>query len=272
MDTASDDKQLFDVAPPPSLPDRILALAGDFARHHDLLADHRLNTPSSASQLTAPRTSAERLVRLTRDLLHEITAALPRHRPLVRDCTARLRQLTHLTEMAAAQLDGLQRTLETGAPATHSTAITGARALTRLAAEDLTTCAAAVAHELRARGIQDLSTQALPLSTTENDALSAVACGHVALNDPQKSPSVESRVPVAIKTLRGLAAQGLIESVPIPRAYDWLEQDRLHLTDTGRAHLAGLASRPTSAAPTAARLLSATPAASPAPGPAVPRR
>ncbi|MCX5203166.1 hypothetical protein OG897_17140 [Streptomyces sp. NBC_00237] len=275
MDTAADaHQQLFDVAPPPSLPERILALAGDVARHNDLLADHRLDTPSHADQLTAPRTSAQRLVRHTRDLLHEVTATLPRHQTPARDIAARLRQLTHLTDSAAAQLDVLHRTLETtGAPATRSTAITVARALTRLGAEDLAVSAASVAHELRVRGIQDLSPQALLLSAAENDALSAVACGHVALTDPLGSPHIESRTPVAIATVRALTAQGLIESAPIPREYQyWQDQARVHLTGTGRAHLAGLASRPAGTTPPTARPLATVPATAPTPGPAAPRR
>ncbi|MFF0740618.1 hypothetical protein ACFYVL_09465 [Streptomyces sp. NPDC004111] len=273
MDTASNDhQQLFDVAPPPSLPERILALAADFTRHHDQLADHRLNTPSHADQLTAPRRSAERLGHQARGLRHEVSATLPRYPAATRDAVARLHQLTHLAETAAAHLDGLQRTLETGSPATRSTAVTTARALTRLAADDLVASAVSVAHELRVRNIRDLSAQALPLSAAENEALTAVAGGHVALTDPQGSPYVESRPPVAIATLRALTAQGLVESVAMPAEYEnWRDQARLQLTGTGRAHLAGLAGHPASAAPPTARSLSATPATAPAPGPAAPR-
>ncbi len=273
MDTAPDDHQLFDVTPQPSLPERILVLAADYTRHADLLADHHLTSPAKADQLTAPRRSAERLVRLSRDLLHEVTATLPRHQTAARDAAARLRQLTHLSELAAAQLDGLQRTLETtGSPTAHSTAITAARGLTRLAAEDLAVCAYTVAGELRLRGIADLSGQALPLTATENDALTAIARGHVALTEPLRAPHVDSRTPMAIETVRALTAQGLIESVPIPREYDWRDQARLHVTETGRAHLVGLASLPASPAPPPTRSLAAKPATAPAAGSSAPRR
>ncbi|NYV73251.1 hypothetical protein [Streptomyces sp. UH6] len=243
----------------PTIPDRLLALAADFTRHHDALRDLALlrgpNPGSNLVQRVIPRTQA--LARSSMDV-SDTVETMPRlyRSPEVKAAMERLAQLGALALLAADHILDAADLLLDGTPASGAGQVAGygtplleagrrivlARQLTSLGSEDCLATARLLAGELHAQQHLPIEHRPTGLSRTQFRALEAVAAGRVTLDRVQDRAHVRpDEFRLSMSTVRSLESRGLVhrETCPLP-----LHDERLHLTPDGRTALTALFALP----------------------------
>ncbi|GGU55076.1 hypothetical protein GCM10010211_19700 [Streptomyces albospinus] len=242
------DALLFEVPPPPTPVERLLALADHYTQHNDrldlLLADSTKPDPAAhagaAQNLTTETLAAIKAIHDER--LYE-SAELS-------DAVVRLKQLVYLSTASAGHGPRL------------------ARELTALAPEAVLDSATRVAGEIRRRRWSSTARSDASFSAAQQTALHEIARGHVVVTGTADRSYVHHRTArVLVGTLRSLESKDLIARTAKSAAPAFIggpPQDRVHLTPAGvtvlAAHLtfppatpAGPASRPATPTQTAAR-------------------
>lgn len=242
------DALLFEVPPPPTPIERLLALAGHYTQHNDrldlLLADNTAPDPAphvgAARDLAADTLAAIKAVHDER--LYE-SAELS-------DAVVRLKQLVYLSTAAAGHGPQL------------------ARELTAVAPEAVLDSATRVAGEIRRKRWSTTAGSDDSFSAAQHTALHEIARGHVVVTGTAERRYVHHRTArVLISTLRSLEAKGLIAlkaKSAAPAFIGGPPQDRVYLTPAGVTVLATVltlppatpaspSSRPATSTQTAAR-------------------
>ncbi|MEV5979674.1 hypothetical protein [Streptomyces sp. NPDC052114] len=228
MTEPSADDLLFEVPPPPTPVERLLALADRYTQHNDtldlLLADRDEPNPDThvaAAQDLASETLAT-IKAIHDERLYE-SAELS-------DALVRLKQLAYLSTASAGHGPQL------------------ARELTALAPEAVLDSATRVAGETRRRRWSNAPPPENSFSAAQRAALHEIARGHVVVTGSTERRYVHHRtVRVLISTLRSLESMALIARKPkssAPAYIDGPPQDRIHLTATGATALATILSLP----------------------------
>lgn len=231
MTTPSRDEQ--PAPPPPSAPEQLLDLAGDFSRHNDALAALNATAPSATGNLLHHVAFTQSLARETLATIAAIKRQPLHHTYQVQDTLVRLKQLAYLTTQAADHLldamDILRTAREQGAQnpdqrAAHpepiraaSRRIQLARELSALAPEAIVEAAEHIARESHRQKAADADAQEIRLSPAQYTALRAAASGHVLATDlfGKQSASIRSnRLPIT--TVRSLQAKHLLQHEMLP--------------------------------------------------------
>ncbi|MCZ4103536.1 hypothetical protein [Streptomyces sp. H39-C1] len=260
MTTPSRDGQ--HAAPPPTAPEQLLELAGDFSRHNDALTALTATGPSATSNVLQHVAFTQCLARETLTAIAVIKRQPLHHTHQVQDALVRLKQLAYLTTEAADHLldavDLMRAAREQGAGSPDQLAahpeplraafrrIQLARELTALAPEAVVEAAEHIARESHRQKAAEPHPQEIRLSLAQYTALRAAASGHVLATDlfGKQSASIRStRIPIS--TLRSLQAKHLLQHEMLPPAHrDAAHQSRIRLSPAGVAALAALRSWP----------------------------
>ncbi|MYT96636.1 MULTISPECIES: hypothetical protein [unclassified Streptomyces] len=222
------DALLFEVPPPPTPTERLLALAGRYTHHNDtldlLLAESTEPDPDShveAAQGLATETLAA-IKAIYDERLYE-SAELS-------DAIARLKQLAYLSTASAGHGPQL------------------ARELTALAPEAVLDSATRVAGEIRRRRWSNATPPDESLSAAQHTALHEIARGHVVVTGSADRQYVHHRTArVLISTVRSLEAKDLVArkaKSASPAYIGGPPQDRVHLTPAGVTVLATVLALP----------------------------
>ncbi|MFE0135990.1 hypothetical protein ACFWY6_31125 [Streptomyces sp. NPDC059037] len=225
------DALLFEVPPPPTPVERLLALAGHYTQHNDmldlLLADSAQPDPAThvaAAQGLAAETLA--VIQAIRDERLYDSAELS-------DAVVRLKQLAYLSTASAGHGPQL------------------ARELTALAPEAVLDSATRVAGEMRRRRLSNAPAPDESFSAAQHTALHEIARGHVVVTGSADRSYVHHRTArVLISTLRSLEAKDLIARKAKSAAPAYIggpPQDRVHLTPTGATVLVTVLTLPPAA-------------------------
>ncbi|MEU9155119.1 hypothetical protein AB0D59_32310 [Streptomyces sp. NPDC048417] len=250
----------------PTVPaEHLLALAADFTRHNDALAEIRLTASGPATALNHQTALAQHLSDSALHIVDVLNAQSMYHSPAIHAVYARVKQLAQLTIIAADHLldaadildvtragipvndDGLLLTSQQALDEARSR-LTLVRDLTALGAKDALATAELFIAERRRRGARPLH-QPPALSTTQGAALRAIAQGEVTIAGDR--PIIRSDcVRVSISTVRSLESRGLVTREPCSRRH---HDERVHLTADGSRGLAATFGLPRPPVPTAAR-------------------
>ncbi|MEU2874211.1 hypothetical protein ABZ769_34305 [Streptomyces olivoreticuli] len=245
------------------LPERLLALAGDFTRHNDALNALTLNGASPANTVLDHIPATQRLARETFGATDALKSQRLQYSAPVREASVRLRQLAYLaTEAAEHLIDAMDLIEAARIQAASSTEpphfylhalmdagsrIQLARELTALGPDDAFATAELLATEMRR---QHLASDRGParLTATQHTALRIAARGHVEITELIGKHYVSSRdVRLTITTIRALEDKGLLQRESRPTAAGG--HQRVHLTTEGRRTLASTFGRPQRPAP-----------------------
>ncbi|MEV5843625.1 hypothetical protein AB0M32_16855 [Streptomyces sp. NPDC051985] len=250
----------------PTVPaERLLALAADFTRHNDVLAEIRLTASGPDTALNHQTSLTQHLSNSALHIVDVLNAQPMYHSPAIHAVYARVKQLAQLTVTAADHLldaadildvtragipvhdDGLLLTSRQALDEARSR-LTLVRDLTALGATDALATAELFVTERRRRGARPLH-QPPALSTNQGAALRAIAQGEVTITDDR--PIIRSDgVRVSISTIRSLESRGLVTRESCSRRH---HDERVHLTADGSRGLAAAFGLPRPPGPTAAR-------------------
>ncbi|MFJ9712840.1 hypothetical protein [Streptomyces sp. NPDC101234] len=250
----------------PTVPaEHLLALAADFTRHNDALAEIRLTAGGPATALNHQTSLTQHLSDSALHIVDVLNEQPMYHSPAIHAVYARVKQLAQLTVTAADHLlnaadilevtragipvhdDGLLLTSRQALDEARSR-LTLVRDLTALGTTDALATAELFVAERRRRGARPLH-QPPALSTAQGVALRAVALGAVTITDDR--PIIRSDgVRVSISTIRSLESRGLVTREPCPRQH---HDERVHLTTDGSRGLAATFGLPRPTVPTVAR-------------------
>ncbi|MEU9344149.1 hypothetical protein AB0D74_23410 [Streptomyces sp. NPDC048278] len=250
----------------PTVPaEHLLALAADFTRHNDALAEIRLTAAGAATAFNHQTALTQNLSDSALHIVDVLNAQPMYHSPAIHTVYARVKQLAHLTVTAADLLldaadildvtragipvndDGLLLTSQQALDEARSR-LTLVRDLTALGATDALATAELFVTERRRRGARPLH-QPPALSTTQGSALRAIALGEVTISDDR--PIIRSDgVRVSISTIRSLESRGLVTREPYPRRH---HDERVYLTADGSRGLTATFGLPRPLVPAAAR-------------------
>ncbi|WP_282793121.1 hypothetical protein [Streptomyces sp. CC224B] len=222
---------LFEVPPPPTPVERLLALADRYTQHNDLLdlvlADNA--EPDPATHVTSAQ-------QLTSETLYAIKAVDDQQlyeSADLSDAMVRLRQLAYLSTASEAERPQL------------------ARELTALAPEAVLDSATRVAGEMRRRRWSNAAVPDASFSDAQHTALHEIARGHVVVTGSADRRYVHHRTArLLISTLRSLEAKDLIARKAKSAAPAYIggpPQDRVHLTPAGVTALATVLALPPAA-------------------------
>ncbi|MFJ9033607.1 hypothetical protein ACIRQP_34915 [Streptomyces sp. NPDC102274] len=268
----------------PSLPERLLVLAGTFTRHDDALAGLSLNS-ATAGTLHAYIPAVQRLAHSTLNALDAVNCQFPRRSGAVRDAEVRLKQIAFLTTAAADHLTDAADIIDATRAETpdhddpyHSyehalldarSQLQTARELTALAPEDAAGIAESLATELHDQ-IRDTpwlaSEKRTSLSPVQHAALRATARGRVEVCETDGMQYVSSReLPLPLTTIQSLESRNLLTRHDRPNTPG---RQRLHLTTAGRRALAAASATTSQREPAALSTHAAAKPARPTPAPA----
>ncbi|WP_031046021.1 hypothetical protein [Streptomyces sp. NRRL F-5650] len=239
---------LFEVPPPPTPTERLLALADRYTQHNDTL--DLLLTESAEPVPASHVEAAQGLVTETLAAIKALHDERLYASAELSDAVVRLKQLAYLSTASAGH--GPQM----------------ARELTALAPEAVLDSATRVAGEIRRRHWSSAAPPDKSLSAAQHTALHEIVRGHVVVTGSAERQYVHHRTArVLISTVRSLESKGLIARKARSASPAYIggpPQDRVHLTPAGVTVLAtvlalppatpaGRSPRPTPRTQTAAR-------------------